>query len=381
MSRDLRILAASLFVWGIGEGLFFYFQPLYLQQLGASPKVIGAIMGASGLVLSFSHIAAGLAADKFGRRPVMWASWLTGLTAAWIMALASSLAVFVVGMLLYFFSAFVIAPLNSYVTAARGQWSVPRALTTISATFNTGAVLGALAGGYLGEMLGLGEVYRFAASLFVLSVALVFFIRPQPTAAAAAATTKGSGWRAFPPRFWAFLAFVFVVMMVLYLPQPLAPNFLNDVRHASVSAIGVFGALGRGGMVVFSLILGSFRAWEGFLLAQLLGGMFPLLIWKGHGLGWYGLAYFFVGGYWASRSLAAAEVREMVPERAMGLAYGLNETVGGLAIFVASNAAGLLYAWQPDAPFRWSLLLLPLILLGNLPFHPRWRGAPSPPTE
>ncbi len=375
MNRDLRFLAASLFIWGIGEGLFFYFQPLYLQKLGASPEAIGAILGAGGLVLSLSHIPAGALADRLGRRPVMWASWFTGLSAALVMASAHTLAVFTVGLLMYNLSAFVIAPLNSYVTAARGKWSVPRALTFMSASFNAGAVLGSLAGGRLGQLLGLGSVYRFAAGLFVISVVLVLFIRPQPvvTPGAQEAANARVDEPKFRPHFWAFLVFVFVVMLVLYLPQPLAPNFLSDVRGTTLGNIGLLGALARGGMVAFSLILGNFRAWEGFLVAQILGGLFPVFIWKGTGMMWYSLAYFFMGGYWASKSLAAAEVRSMVTEGAMGLAYGLNETVGGLAIFTASTLAGYLYAIDPEAPLRWSVLLLPLILLGNLPFHPRWR--------
>ena len=378
MNRDLRFLTASLFVWGIGEGLFFYFQPIYLQKLGASPTAIGAILGAGGLILSFAHIPAGAVADRFGRRPVMWASWGTGLVAAFFMAAAHSLALFTVGLLLYSLSAFVIAPLNSYVTAARGKWSVQRALTLTSASFNTGAVLGSLAGGRLGELVGLESVYRFAAGLFVVSVALVLFIRPQPVVRQAQQETAVKGFRnGLAPRFWAFIGFVFVAMFALYLPQPLAPNFLNDVRGATLGNIGLFGALSRGGMVFFSMILGSFEAWSGFLMAQFAGGLFPLLIWKGTGLPWYSLAYFFVGGYWASRALSAAEVRSMVEEAAMGLAYGFNETMSGLAVFGASVLAGRLYAVNPELPFRLSVYLLPFILLGNLPFHPRWRRKPK----
>ena len=40
MSADLILVAFSLFTWGIGEGMFFYFQPIYLQELGADPERI-----------------------------------------------------------------------------------------------------------------------------------------------------------------------------------------------------------------------------------------------------------------------------------------------------------------------------------------------------
>jgi len=47
--------------------------------------------------------------------------------------------------------------------------------------------------------------------------------------------------------------------------------------------------------------------------------------------------------------------------------------MGGLAIFLASLLAGKLYALEPAAAFRWAVWVLPLLLLGNLPFHPHLR--------
>ena len=142
MARDLILIAISLFTWGLGESAFFSFQPLYLQQLGADPLRIGAILGGYGLAATLAHIPAGYIADRLGRRPVMVAAWIVGAVTTWIMALATSLPVFVAGMLLYSTTSFVIAPLNSYVAAARGRWSVGRVLTLVSACYNAGAVLG-----------------------------------------------------------------------------------------------------------------------------------------------------------------------------------------------------------------------------------------------
>ena len=34
MTRDLFILACSLFTLGVGKGMFIFFQPLYLQSFG-----------------------------------------------------------------------------------------------------------------------------------------------------------------------------------------------------------------------------------------------------------------------------------------------------------------------------------------------------------
>jgi MFS family permease len=136
MSRDLWLLAISMFTWGAGEGMFLYFQPLYLQKLHASPLTIGAILGVFGFSMAVAHIPIGYLADKIGRRPLLWTSWIVGLIAAWIMALAGNLTFFVIGLLVYGLSASVTSPLYSYVTAARDKLSVGRAITYISAFYN-----------------------------------------------------------------------------------------------------------------------------------------------------------------------------------------------------------------------------------------------------
>ncbi len=367
MKRVLPTLMLSLFVWGTGEGLFFYFQPLYLKELGASPQTIGAIIGLAVLLASLSHVPAGFLADRIGRLWLMRASWFTGLAAALLMAFAHSLTAFSIGLVMYNLSAFVIAPLNSYVTAARGKLSLPVALTAVSATFNVGAALGSLAGGLIGKYLSLAAAYKFAAGLFVVSVVIMLFLPPQPVEKRRP-NVAGKSQRLFQPIFWAFLPFVFVAVLVLYVPQPLTPNFLQSVRGVPITQLGILGALVRLGMAILGVSLSMLGAWEGFVLAQVSGALFALLVLKGDAFGWYVLAHLLAGGFWAGRSLAAAQVRTMVASETMGLAYGLNETVAGLAAFLGANLAGYLYATNPELPYKFTLLLFPLVFLGNFAF-------------
>jgi MFS family permease len=136
VNPNLVFIGLALFTWGIGEGMFMYFQSIHLENLGADPVAIGSILGAMGLVMMLAHIPAGHLSDRIGRRPLLIAAWLFGVTATVMMAAASSLPLFVAGLLLYGFTAFVSSPLSSYVTAARGEWSISRALTLTSSTFN-----------------------------------------------------------------------------------------------------------------------------------------------------------------------------------------------------------------------------------------------------
>ena len=111
--RDLYLVAFSLFIWGMGEGLFYIFQPLYIQKLGADPILIGTVLGINAVGMTLSQIPAGYLADRIGRRPVMWFTWMMGVISALVMASARNLRGFVVGLLLYGLTSAVLAPMNS----------------------------------------------------------------------------------------------------------------------------------------------------------------------------------------------------------------------------------------------------------------------------
>lgn len=374
MNRSLLWLGASLFTWGIGEGMFLLFQPIYLQQLGADPIQIGAILGASGAVMTFAHIPAGHLSDRIGRRPMLIAAWVIGVAAALLMAFAASLAMFVAGALLYGFTAFVISPLDSYVTAARGKWSVARAFTFMGVAYNAGAVLGPVTGGWIGDHYGLRTVYFFSAGIFVLSTVIIQLIAPQPRDHHDPATP--------PPRlltnrrYLGLLSVYFVVAFAAYVPQPFTPNFLQNQHGLSLSAIGQLGSIGSIGNAALNFLLGQLEARSGFLFGQVGVAAFAVILWRGSGFGWFAAAYFLLGGFRVLRGLGVAQVRPFVHESQMGLAYGIAETIGSSTLLLAPPLAGYLYARDPVLMFPVGLALIVLGLVISLIFIPRSKRLP-----
>ncbi|MDI6769632.1 MAG: MFS transporter [Anaerolineales bacterium] len=369
MTSDLLLISLSLFAWGLGEGMFFLFQPIYLQQLGASTMTIAGVLSAFGLAMMIVHIPAGYLSDRFGRRPLLWAAWSFGLLATWVMALARSLPFFVIGMLLYGLTAFVSAPLQSYVTAARGKLSPGRAMTLTSAAFNLGAVIGPLSGGWIGDRFGLRSVYFVAAFIFLISLGVILFLRAQP---------RDGHDRDSPPanlfsnrRFFGFLTVAFIAMFVMYLPQPFTPKFLENVRGLSLGEIGMVGSVGSLGNALLNLTLGHFNAWLGFLLAQASVGMFALLIWRGDSTLWYAAAYFLLGGFRAARMLIFAQVRPLIHQAQMGLAYGITEAFNSMTAILAPLLAGYLYTHDPALVYPVSIGLILAAIFVSLIFTPR----------
>ena len=374
MNRSLLLLSGALFTWGIGESMFLLFQPIYLQQLGADPIQIGAILGGFGAVMTVAHIPAGYLSDRIGRQPMLIAAWLIGIVATLVMALANNLLVFIIGMAIYGFTAFVISPLDSYVTAARGNWSVARAITLISMTFNAGAVLGPITGGWIGDHFGLRTVYFISTGVFVVSTVIMVFIAKQPrdhhdpeNPPASLLTNR---------QYLGLLAILFAVAFATYVPQPLTPNYLRHQHGLSFSVIGQLGSIGSFGNTVLNFILGQMTARSGFILGQVGVAAFALLLWRGSGFGWFAAGYFLLGGFRVLRGLGVAQVRPYVHESQMGLAYGIAETVGSATVLLAPPIAGYLYSKDPALMYPVGLVLIGIGLVISLLFTPKSRKLP-----
>ncbi len=367
MNRNLLLVALSLLMWGLGESLFLYFQPLYLQQLGADSIAIGSILGGVGVMLALTLIPTGLLCDKFGSRNIMWSSWFIGVVAAAMMAMAESLTVFVIGYLLYGMTGFGAIAMNVYVTSSRGNLSVGRTLTFISGMYNLGAVIGPVIGGLISDKLGFRSIYFIAAAVFLISTIIILFVKKS------AKIHPAEHNEPFPvtsflknPRFLMFLATLFITVFALYLPQPFTPSFLQNQQNLSPSTIGVMGSIGNLGTAVATLVLGSMSSLAGMVIGQLWIVTFSGIFLFGKTTWLFGIGYFFIGGFRLYRAMALAEARTMVHPGQTGLLYGIIETINSFAIILAPVIAGILYKTAPALMYEISMAVLLLLLILNL---------------
>lgn len=366
MNRNLFLVAASLFIWGIGEGLFIYFQPLYLQEWGSNPVMIGEIYSAMGIAMAAAQIPSGYFSDRFGSHSIMLASWILGTIATWIMAIAWSLPTFVLGIILYGLTGFVVAPMNSYITSVRGNMGIGRAISLCSGLFNLGAVVGPVTGGFIADRFGFKMIYIFAGVLFLISTIIIFLTakKTEPHHADQVSTQPKGIMSNY--RFLAFLVLTGITMFALYLPQPLTPNFLQNQQQLSPTTIGILGALGSLGNAVAMLVFGNLNAFTGFLVGQVWMFIFAFIYLKGDSAIWFGLGYFFMGGYRLCRSMVLAVSRNLVHPGQTGIAFGMIETANSVAVITAPILAGVLYSKTPYSMYSVSAWLITAVILLNL---------------
>jgi hypothetical protein len=119
-----------------------------------------------------------------------------------------------------------------------------------------------------------------------------------------------------------------------------------------------------------NLILGFLPARTGFLIAQAAVGIFALILWRASGLPAYMVGFLLLGGFKTTRALASAQVRTLVHQASMGLAYGLTETVSSTATILAPILAGFLYAREPMWIYIASIGLIVVSILVSARFSP-----------
>jgi MFS family permease len=146
---------------------------------------------------------------------------------------------------------------------------------------------------------------------------------------------------------------------------------MQDYRHLTLSQIGTLGSIGSLGNAFLAIVLGTINARIGFLAGQLAVLLASVIIWKGTGLPWYMLGYFFLGGFRVCKSLSMALARPLIHVSQMGIAYGFIETVSSIAIIIAPPIAGLIYQHEPEMIFIVSGVTITFIFLGSLKLIPR----------
>ena len=359
--RDLAVLAVSMFIWGFGEGLFIYFYPLALQRWDSDPVLIGAVLSAIGVTMAVVQVPAGYLSDRLGPRLLIRAASILGVIAAVIMASAQTLPIFIVGLIAYGITSFISAPVNSYITSMRGSWSVQRAVTFVSGSMASGAIVGPILGGWIGQTAGLSTVFQYSAGLFLVSTLVIFCAR-RPGVQEVQETAVPMVSPLANPRFIGLLVIIFFTIFAISMPQQLTSLYLQEVHHFSLQQIGMTGTLAGIGTAVIMFALGSLGGPTGMIVGQLLIGLFSLFMWRGQNAAAFYSGYLFIGGYRLYRSMALAVARPLVKAGDVGLTYGLVETCNALAIILAPLAAGFLYSYNPEAVYTVSLVALAITI-------------------
>lgn len=379
LDRDLLLIYLSNLLWGLGLYLYFYIQPLYVTQLGATPAQVGLTLGIGGLIVLLLYAPIGLWADRRGRKPVILAGWTLGTLATFAMALAPDWRWLIPALAAYYLSNFAVSVMNGYIAAKAPEHKQSEVFAIISSGPAIGSILAPALGGWIGTQFGLRTVYFCGAIVYTLSTLTLLCIRPQPAEIHANRASASKLLR--DRRFLVHLFFIFIAFFAIDVGQVLAPKFLAEVRGYSVDQIGWLGTAGAIGIVILLLGLGK------------LPGEGQLALYVSLGLALVGLALltfsplfmlaffaFFIGG--SNRLIrppTIARTARLLTPATLSFGLGLQQMAMQLGLSISPYTAGLLYAHNPSWPFYAGLLGLgmALLMMARLPSQPQRQTVPA----
>ncbi|HVO69412.1 MAG TPA: MFS transporter [Aggregatilineaceae bacterium] len=357
IGRDTRHVMAAFMLWGIGEGLWMFIQPLYVKSLGATPAQTGFVIGMWGLARLLFILPAGILADRWRVRRLLLPGWYLGLAGVLLLALAPDWRWAAPGFLVYGISAIAIPMTNLYLTQAirhdptrRPDLPLQVSLTLLWAAYSAGIVITPAIGGWIGDHIGLRAVFFFSTFWFALSTLTIRRTHDYP---APERPEEGHDYRGALRQRTVLAAFGLLTLgfVAVLTGQTLSAQFLEEVRGFSRTSIGAFGSISALGTLVCSLALGRLAAWRGFYTALglvllafgllLVSGAAPVVV----------VATSLLGAYYTTRPLAVTVISGYVAEHQRGMAYALVDTLAGLATVIGTNLSGVLYGANPDWPY------------------------------
>jgi MFS transporter, DHA1 family, tetracycline resistance protein len=367
MSRDIKLVTLALFLWGSGEGLFVYIMPLYMEQLGATPQEVGAVLGLAAFLAACSFIPGGLLADRFDAKKIMIGGWALGAVASLGMGLAPTWQVFIPWILIYNISAYCIPAINTYIAEASGAIPLERTITVTFAGYAAGSIVSPFVGGRLAETLGTASLFSIAAVIFGLSFLIALKVSSHASHLNYAKLRDHSLRQQLArlrPLTSTYLKLFFVFFTVV-IGMILPANFLGTLNW-SIGAVNSLGGTANAiGALILSLILGRVaagRRQRGMLWGQALV-LLSMLLFVGSTPTQRLLpmaAYFLLGAVPALRELSNARLAGQVDHDMRGTVLGVNETIFSLARSVAALLAGVLFALNPRGPFIAAIALIPI---------------------
>lgn len=174
----LAIIFFTVFIDLVGFGIVIPILPLYAQYFGASPFVIGCLVGIYSLMQFIAAPLLGKLSDRLGRRPVLLVSILGTAFGFLLMGWAKSLEVLFLARIIDGITGGNLSTAQAYIADVTTKEDRSKGMGLIGAAFGLGFIFGPAIGGVLSG-ISLAAPFYFAAALALCNAVALFFFLPE----------------------------------------------------------------------------------------------------------------------------------------------------------------------------------------------------------
>lgn len=371
LNRDLWLICLSNVIAAFGEGLYFWFFPLYARSLQASPVEVGTVLSFLWGASAVTPIIGGVIADRYDRKKIIVFGW-----ALWVFTpLSYSLAIFwpqlVPGAILWGSSMIAAPAINAYiVTATEKKERVSSVLSFVWSAYSFGYIFAPAVSGYLVNAIGMRSVLYLATALSAVATAIFLFIRSQHVASDGLGqpVRVSEGYKANLKKVMIWSLFYAVAVFITGIARSYIQLFLQDESGLRDFEIGVFGSLSFLGITVLGIVVGRMGdRWQkkgtiSLCLSTYVACMCALVFLRNPIL--LQLVSFIYGGSVTFGALISSFVGQVSPETKRGRWMSVPQVASMFALLGASYVGGYIYAASPFYPFLISILVaVPLVLI------------------
>ena len=139
----------------MGFGLFATLTPLFLKEIGATPTDIGVVFGGGSAAAALTFLPIGLAADRWGTKPLLVATWFASMVGGAAFLPLSDWHGALIGSFLYNVGNAAFPLLSAHLAASTPRARLGSELGIVYGAFFFGTIFASPFAGPLGAAIGL----------------------------------------------------------------------------------------------------------------------------------------------------------------------------------------------------------------------------------
>jgi MFS transporter, DHA1 family, multidrug resistance protein len=374
--RNLIVCWFGMFVTGVGMSQIAPVLPLYIKHLGVDnadsvAQFSGIAFGITFIVSAIFSPIWGLAADRFGRKPMLLRASLGMAIVISCMGFAPNVYVLIALRLLQGTITGYSTACTTLIATQTDKEHAGYALGTLSTASIAGALLGPTIGGFIAESMGLQSSFFVTGGLMLVAfMTTALFVKESFHREDKKTLSIKEVWSSVPEKSLTLTLFVtfFILTLALYSVEPIITVYVTQLSksagHVALLAGMTFSASGLANIIAaprLGKLSDRIGAQKVILVALIAAGLlfipqaFVQNPWQLMGLRFLlGLA---AGGLIPSVNIL---VKKITPDALTGRIFGFNMSAGYLGTFAGSVLGGQVAAWFGirDVFFITSVLLL-----------------------
>jgi DHA1 family multidrug resistance protein-like MFS transporter len=359
--RNLIVCWFGMFVSAVGMSLLAPVLPLYIQHLGVNNTA--SIAQFSGIAFGITFIISaifspiwGLAADKFGRKPMLLRASLGMAVVIGCMGFATNVYILIGLRLLQGVITGYATACTTLIATQTDKEHSGYALGTLSTASIAGSLLGPSIGGFIEEGFGLQNVFFITAALLLIAfLTTSLFVKESFTREDKKVLNLREVWQLVPEKRLTITMFVtfFLLTVALYSVEPILTVYItslsHDSSHIALIAGLTFSASGLANIIAaprLGKLSDKIGVHKVMLVALVAAGVifipqaFVSNPWQLMGLRF--LLGVFAAGLTPSVNVL---IKKITPAPITGRVFGFAMSAGYLGVFGGSVLGGQVAAW------------------------------------